>query len=261
MTLAAPLAGPSARFMARNVATLEQGAQWSPLSLGASLLAWWTAERADLMTLSGAQVSSWRDVVAGYDAAQATGTRRPTYSATSFGGGPGLTFDGVDDYLFATQPGVFPVDASPCEMWVLMQQDSLAEATATTLILQYGGTDGFLRRRSLERAVISGVSRAQGTVGDGSTRAFPTVSSVDLSSRHVLRLEVAATESRLSVDNSAAATVAFVPATAAMRVAIGATLIGTSPLNGKIAEVLVTGALTDAQAAALWSYLMPKRRV
>src|SRR5688500_3331977 len=72
----------------------------SPVTiLGASLLAWWTADRADLITLSGSQVTSWKDVVAGYDVVQGVGGSRPLWSATSFNGAPSLTFDAIDDEL------------------------------------------------------------------------------------------------------------------------------------------------------------------
>ncbi|HTM77999.1 MAG TPA: hypothetical protein VL133_10260, partial [Devosia sp.] len=70
---------------------------WSPLALGASLLAWWDASQG--VSLSGSQVTAWADRKSGYSVAQGTGAARPLWSATSFGGKPGLTFDGIDDLL------------------------------------------------------------------------------------------------------------------------------------------------------------------
>src|SRR5262245_31893093 len=72
---------------------------FTPASLGASLLAWWSADRGDLITQSGGVVSSWKDSVAAYDCT-AAGSVQPAYSATGWkGASPGITFDGVDDCL------------------------------------------------------------------------------------------------------------------------------------------------------------------
>lgn len=51
------------------------------------------------LTESGGAVSQWDDVYGNYSFVQGTGSKQPAYSATSFNGGPGLTFDGSDDQL------------------------------------------------------------------------------------------------------------------------------------------------------------------
>ena len=63
-----------------------------PSDLGASLLAYWNADRSDLITLNTNKVTSWKDTVNAYDAVQGTDAARPTYANKS------LTFDGTDDY-------------------------------------------------------------------------------------------------------------------------------------------------------------------
>ena len=67
---------------------------FSPLSLGTSALAWWSADTLSSLALSGSSVITWIDRVAGLAPTQGTAGARPTYSATSFGGFPGVTFDG-----------------------------------------------------------------------------------------------------------------------------------------------------------------------
>src|SRR3546814_1301288 len=78
---------------------IRQSKRWSPSDLGASLLGWWIADLLDLISRSGVQVTGWRDVVEGYNLAQAISGARPLYSATVFGGAPGVDFDGTHDYL------------------------------------------------------------------------------------------------------------------------------------------------------------------
>ena len=46
---------------------------WSPFALGSDLFACWDAERSDLITHVGGAVSSWKDIVGGYDVVQAVG--------------------------------------------------------------------------------------------------------------------------------------------------------------------------------------------
>jgi hypothetical protein len=68
-----------------------------------SILAWWDASRADLLTLSGAQVSLWTSRFGTRTLSQATAGLRPLYSATGRNGLPAITADGTDDYLIIDQ--------------------------------------------------------------------------------------------------------------------------------------------------------------
>jgi hypothetical protein len=74
-----------------------QGRLWTP----AVLLPNFWLDASDLSTITVATgVSQWRDKRGnGVNAVQATGANQPTYSATSFFGRPGITFDGVNDGL------------------------------------------------------------------------------------------------------------------------------------------------------------------
>lgn len=86
--------------MLRKTATARKRAKWDP-SLLPGIAAWYVADRG--ITLNGSTVSQWADQSGnGYHLAQSTPDYQPTYSLTSFNGKPGVTFDGVDDYLSNT---------------------------------------------------------------------------------------------------------------------------------------------------------------
>lgn len=231
------------------------GVLWSPAALGASLLGWWDAERSDLITQASTTVSSWKDVVAGYDAAQATGALKPIYSANSFNGRPGLTFDGVDDCLeLLSQP--FPSGSSPSELWALVDQASLAADTTVRVAFSYGA-DTTNDRRGLDRQVDTGVNRIRGVVGSGAAFTIAPNANVDFSGRHVVRLSVGAASARSDLDGVLGADTAATPATGALRVRIGAFSNASSGAfwKGGISAIAVTQSLTAAQAAQLTAYL------
>jgi hypothetical protein len=234
-------------------------AVWTPASLGASLLAWWSADRADLITLSGAQVTSWRDSVAAYNAAQAVSGARPVYSATGWAGlYPGITFDGVDDELtLASQP--FPAVANPSEIWALPDQTSLVADTTNRFIFSYGGSL-FNDQRRLFRTVVTAQNRVAASTGLGGS-GINLDYAADFSGRHVARAVITATTLAVGMDGAMGTPSAAVSATGAVRTRIGATAGTTAAgfYKGVIRDVIVTGALTSDQAALLTTYLMNRR--
>lgn len=73
---------------------------WRPNALAGSLSLWLDAEDTSTITLNGSTVSQWADKSGnGRNAAQATAANQPAYSATVLNGKPGVTFDGVNDFL------------------------------------------------------------------------------------------------------------------------------------------------------------------
>ncbi len=247
---------------------LPNAALWgggvSPVTiLGSSLLAWWTADRADLITLSGAQVTSWKDVTHSYDAVQAVSGARPLYSATSFNGAPGLTYDGTDDELTCTNAALLaalPDGAEPSEMWGIAQQNALVADTGVRILISAGAATS-TTRRGLERAVNTGINRLRLLTGTGgsSTTLIGTVS--ELGSRHVMRGRWSSTDHGVSVDDAAETAGAVVPATTLSRVRIGS-VSNTTPANfwsGPVRDVLATGPLSAAQIAALNAWALPRR--
>jgi hypothetical protein len=239
---------------------LNSGAEYSPIAaLGASLLAWWSADRSDLITVSGAKVTSWKDVKNAYDAVQAVDASRPTYSATGFNGAPGVTFDGTDDELtLASQP--FPSAANPSEIWVVLQQDALGADATSRAAFTYGAAAA--NQRMVGRAQGAGsINRGRASTGDGATSQNLTATSPDLSSRHLLRAIIGATETNLEIDGVLGTPISVVPSTGTTRARIGsfAATSASGFWNGKIRDILVTGPLTPTQADGLRSFLLPRR--
>lgn len=219
--------------------------------LGASCLGWWHCDNASLITQVAGAVSSWKDVVAGYDAAQATGASQAIYSATSWNGAaPGITFDGTDDFFtLASQP--FPALALTASIFVVVDQTCLVADTATRCIASYGDNAGATQRR-LSRRVITGANVV--TAQSSSSLSDATG---DFSGRHYIRALYTPTFTFAGLDGTMSAGVAVVPATGTTRFRIGATVsdIVAAFFKGVIREVVVTGALSAQQVTDINAYL------
>ncbi len=131
-------------WMARQV---PKTGQWTPLALGTSLAAWWSADdhgTANMTDDGAGLISSWKDKVGAMDATAVT-TARPTWAATSFNSAyAGLTFDGVANCLVSTTLTTLPTGATAGDMYVVCSPVT----SATTLVLaQYGGTTASTTRR------------------------------------------------------------------------------------------------------------------
>lgn len=239
---------------------LSARGRWTPLSLGSKALAWWTADKANLITLSGSQITSWRDVVAGYNCVQAASGSRPLWSATSFNGAPGVTFDSADDEVTLTGvPSSFPTGAASGEIWGILQQDALPADGSTRRLFAYGGSTNNDSRYAT-RTVTGGINRGGLTAGTGAATVSAAETTVNYSSRHVQRSVITGSQIRLSVDNGAmTADVACVPATGTTLVRIGASTSGIGFWNGKVRDIIVTSILTTDEAAALMAWALPRR--
>lgn len=222
---------------------------FTPLALGNALYDMWDAEMASTITLSGSSVTEWRSVKNGYAAVQAVSGARPVYSATSFGGRPGVTFDGVDDELTYAGVGNFPTAAVPCEIWALVDQTALVADTTARYAFSYGGNT-FTTQRGLRRGVTTGVNRAGLLFGTGAVTST-AMAPGDYSGRSGLRLEVMATEGYASLNGNRSTAAAGVPATGATLTRIGASTEGANFFQGRVSAIAVTALLTDAQAAQM----------
>jgi hypothetical protein len=74
-------------------------ALWTPADITTAL--WLDAADASTITESSGAVSQWNDKSGNGRNATASSTERPTYSATSFNGNPGLTFNGTSNVMRA----------------------------------------------------------------------------------------------------------------------------------------------------------------
>ena len=233
--------------------------EWSPADLGTSLLAWWDASQG--VTLSGSQVTAWVDRESGYSVTQGTAAARPLWSATSFGGEPGLTFDGTDD-LLNMESLPFMSGATPGEIWAVVQQDALVADTGARRLISIGGAT--LSSRYIRRFVSGGVNRIHSLVGDGTSLVQSGIPAVDTSSRHVVRGIFTATSVQAGVDGTLGNSAAVVPNTPATRLNIGASSsssIGAEYWQGKIRDIIVTGLLSTEQSTLLRAFLSERRAI
>lgn len=240
---------------------MQTGRTVNPITiLGDDLLEWWTADDESSLTLVGAAVSAWRGQKAGREVVQATSSARPQFSATSFNGAPGLTFDGTDDRLAVEDVFDFPTGSNGSELWGVVQQDALSSGTTVRGLVSYGGDSSDVRR-GVERRAPGSTNRASATAGDGASSTFQVSSDVDLSGRHVVRGAITPTTVGIQVDETTLTTIATVPATGTSRLRIGALSNSTAAnfWQGQIRDVLVTAPLTTDQANALWDWLLPRR--
>lgn len=245
------------------------GSSYNPRrALGSDLIAWWDADSRywganGNMTISTG-VSSWKDIVGAFDAAQATGSAQPVFSSTSFNGGPGITFDGSDDQLMCNSAafttamaGVLGTNGS--EIWALVSQD-LAGATAGAQYVGGYGPASSVQGRNVGRVGSGGVNRTRIQVGDGAANVFGSGTVVDFSGRHACRVQFGATASNFYMDGTLDPTLNVVPSTAITLARIGTRNDGTGFWGGIVVAFLITNPLSASKAAGLQSWLISRRR-
>lgn len=219
---------------------------WTPYALGDDLLAFWDADDISMFTLSGASVTAWADSKSGYALSQSTGGSKPVRGAEAFGGKPGVTFDGVDDYLaMNTQP--FP---NSCELWLLVDQTLPASTAGVKCAFDMGGTSGTTRYRVL-RDVQVGANVVR--VSNGSISA---IAAGDFSGRKLVRGVFSPTRLEVSMDDGGVSGVNTPTILGSSGVSMGA-LVGTPGLfwTGGVSVALVTNHLASEQAGFLADYL------
>lgn len=225
---------------------------FSPLRLGSLLYDMWDAERPETLSLSGSSVTAWRTVKNGYSAEQATGANQPTYSATSFNGRPGLTFDGTNDDLTLSGVGNFPTGATAGEIWALVDQTALgSDGVAVRNLFGYGGGSLATDRR-LRRTIPGTVNTADLVITSTSA------SQAGYSGRCVLRAVTTGTAHRVDLNGVPGTPATATPATGTTRVRIGASPAGATGSDfhqGVISLIAVTAPLSDGQVAQMLAFL------
>ncbi|MBA4165522.1 MAG: hypothetical protein C0510_13000 [Erythrobacter sp.] len=239
-------------------ASQQRGASnpFNPSDLGAKLLAWWDVEDAASLTLSGSQISGWRDKVTSTNLAQAIGGSRPIYQATGFNGRPAAFFDGIDDMLEIAS--VFlPTVAAHAEVYALVDVPlGSADATARNTFAWGNTSAGSAGARQLRRSVVSGVSRCAALIGTGTATTTVTLSTAAFEGRKLGELITSPTTSTVTVGGSTTSA-AIVPNTQTSRTRIGAS-VTTSPNTfwlGTMNSIIVTSALTTTERANLRTFL------
>lgn len=220
---------------------------WTPLDLGAKLVAWWNAGD----TVNGA-VATWTDRVSSI-ATTATAGLEPISAATSFNGAyRGLTFDGTDDCLVATSFAALPSGATAGEIWAIANNTAAGASTGGKAIIRYGSGAASATNRGLQRNSVTSVNRAQGT--DGITNLTDTA--IDFSGPHILGGWWSGTTEFGRIDGrdfSPASTTIATLATTAGRLRLGAfNLTSASGFwQGIISDIFVTTALTGTEREKL----------
>ena len=117
---------------------------WTPLNLP-SLVAWWDAQDAAHISLSGSNVTSWTDKKGGVVASQGTGANQPTWSATARNGKPGITFASASSHHLAFTPTGLPSGSG--NSWIALAGQSTNAGFGYAF--SYGGNGTAGDRRSV----------------------------------------------------------------------------------------------------------------
>ena len=134
------------------------------------------------IVLNAGNVSSWPNRgLNGAAAVQATAANQPAYSASSFNGQPGVTFDGVNDSLAATMSTTSPAGA---RIVVFAAVQLVAAPAAASVFLEFGQvarTNVMLFGCPVGSGATFG---GRATLSDGTDEAAGTLTSD--TNRHVL---------------------------------------------------------------------------
>lgn len=230
-------------------------AGWEPLTgLEGTLIKWWTADDAASLDLDAGAVTAWRDQVTGASLEQVTPAARPSLSADAFAGAPCLVFDGAGDFLNAESIFDLPSGSDACEIWAVVDQESLSTDAANRTLFAYGGT-GFNFRR-VQKSILSTQNRVRGQVGDGA--AVLAVYSGDIFfGREIIGFRVSPSTAFCRLGYGAESSVAAVPATGTTRTRVGCST-STTPADfwsGKVRHILVTEPLSVDQRPPFLAWL------
>jgi hypothetical protein len=222
----------------------------------------WDAGRSDLITRDGAGlVSEWRSAAVVAPMVQATAAKQPVYSATSFGGFAGVTFDGVDDELTYTMVGGerFPLGALPFECWVVASSASDGTDTTQRNFFSYGNSGGLRVLARIGDALHH--NRMRGNInGAGSANVNP---GADLGIRFFSRVLNTGTTTTVQVNDKTdylnhIQSAPLIPATITGRARIGAAAAGAGSnwIKGTIAYIaMFDKLLTIDESDTLATYI------
>jgi len=222
------------------------------------VLSWWDSAWGG--SIDGSGRADWYDRKAGARATSSVAGTIPAYSATSFNGAPGWTFDGVDDrmVLGSTMPS-WPSGAAESTIWAVVKQDVPGATASTQCIFSYGGSNGN-NSRALSRTQVTATSRATARAGTGAGVTAATDGAVDFSSRHLVEAKFGATQVEVKIDGGTSTTAAAVPSTTLTTFRMGC-LVGNSGFwAGVIRHVVITdGTLSAQNITDLRTFLLGQR--
>lgn len=228
---------------------------FDPLAnLGSFLYEAWDAERSDLITIATG-VSAWNGIKLGLSLTNGTGANQPAWSATSFGGNAGVTFDGTNDELTYTLSGELPVGAVPGDIWAVCSQDAPTSNSTSRILVAYGDVSA---ARQIDRQLTNTINRCRVAIGNGSTNLVAQANTVSFDGRMLCHLATTATNMSLSLNSSRPiASNVVVTSTTGTRLRF-ASNIGASPAafwQGQIAFIAFTKPLPPYLSAQFEEYL------
>lgn len=212
---------------------------WSPFDLGPKLLAWWDADRADLMTFNAGNIATWADSVAGAVLANATPAQQPFYSTNGYNGSPAAFFDGAADRLVAASSFNFPLNADPGELWGVVDATS---SGLSAVSFSYGPVTNNSRtqRKSTTDTSFFGVGNGAGL--PGATQTLPLYVG-----RHFIRGYYDGANAFSGIDGNMIMSGAIVGVTMGGQTVMGASAAISQLYNGYIRHQLVTLPLSGAE--------------
>jgi len=221
---------------------------------GANLLFWLDASNTSSLTLSGASVTQWDDVSGnGLNAAQASATEKPQYSATALNSKPGVTFDGASDYLSLSSVASFPTGTSAS---TLIAITSLSSVGSYPQLFCYG-------KAAAEKArCLAGVG-SNGFVGVSWYADDHDTATTWLTTQRLVIAQFQNSTADVSIDGGASSTLTAT-GTPSLDASGNSGTIGVNPAlagpgNFIVQEMLVvSGTVTAGQITAMQAYRAAK---
>lgn len=220
-----------------------------PGDLGAGLVSHMDALSTATITQTSGAVTTWASRVGSHAPTQGTASMRPVYSATARNNKPGVTFDGVDDFLLATAlPASFPVGSAAATIFTFGYADA---AAGSGRLAQYGGP-------STSAARYVGVTATNGyTVVGASSFNVNNGASVFRSADKVITARFNTGSISLNTDGNEIGTTSVTPSTTnSTGFYLGARVSGGDHFKGTLQENLIfNSGPTSADEQKVQGYL------
>ena len=226
---------------------------FTPAALGSDLIAWWDSSSG--VVLSGASVTSWTDKVGSLAPAQGTAANQPQFSATSFSGKPGITFDGTNDNLTVTGVGSLPTGTAQVDMHAVV--DAAAADASSRRLFGYGaGSDA--QSCGLFRRVTNSQNFAAVYASNG-TAAVPANAPVVLAGRSAIAGFIRADGVQSWHDGQYSAVTDVVPSVSTTRIVIGCNMSFSAAFwQGGVRDILVTAPLNYGRRDAMLNFIQSR---
>ena len=229
--------------------------KWTPDRLGSKLVAFWDAEDASTLELSGSAVTAWTDKKNGNRCAVNISGFKPVFSPNNFNGRPSLVYDGIDDYLTLTGSGInLPFSGQAREIWAAVSQDAPEDTDAIQRVVTRCGIASTSRFR-LARARLGNVSRGRVTCGNGASEAVQTNVQTAFAGISVVRGVITDADISAVVNKIADAPLANIPALTTTPIYLGAENTSIGFWQGKVNALIYTDPLTADEAAKMYQFM------